>query len=446
MEDGLSESWFWLALNHGQLQQYREAYRYLRKYLEYEPQGDYSWQAQEILDYLRTDLPMLSPGEKNQMDELCSRGIELVNQGKVQEAIQCFAQAETIEPGMSSPRNNLALCWLYLGDVEKAIETTEAVLDCEPDNVFANCNLAVFYQIIGDQLALRRQIQVLNGLWTEESQEILKLGTTFGVLGLDRRALDIFRYFYDAGHRSFELLLLLGIAYYNCQRREQAEQCFVRVNELEPDNPYAALLEACQEGKVEKLPYHLRVPHGEIANLLEKEPQGEDAAGLEDPDLWPQVMWVIRNGNGGARQRLVEAILQAQHQPLQELLAAEVWDLTVDFDCRRDLFTAFVAAGIPVWQECSKKKDFTAKTALVLERVLEILHRRGHGFVAMNKVYSAWAQHCRNHRPRIRNTELWIAALLVFVDGLESGPETAANFGQSVSSLIKAVRQLTGSI
>jgi len=446
MDSGLSESWFWLAMNHGQLQQFKEACQYLRKYLEQEPDGDYSWQAEEILEYMRSDLPMLSPGEKIKIDRLCSKGIELVNQGRLKEAIKCFTRASDIEPEMTAPRNNLALSWFYLGEIGKAVEMTKDILEREPDNAFANCNLATFYYIMEDQLAVQRQIQVLDGLWGDDPDEMLKLGTTYGLLGLDKKALAVFRVLYDLGYRTFELVLLLGIATFNCGLSFEATKYFQRVNELEPDNPYSIYAVLCNESGLDRIPYHLRVPNEEIALLLEIEPGIEELEHIKtSPELWPQMLWIICHGSGVARQKLIQVITSINHQPLTDKLLLLVWEQGINEWCRQDIFTALASSGVEIWkQRYWNVGVFPENTALALEQALKIMFEQRSGFATMNRAFASWISFWLRKKHRIRSVNLWSAALLVFVGGLDVLDENAARVGVSSRNLYKAVRQLTG--
>jgi len=443
MDSNLSESWFWLALNSGQQQQYREASQYLRKYLEREPEGDYSWQAEEILDYLRSDLPMLSPGQREKIEELCAEGVEFVNKGRLQEAIQCFSRASDIEPGLSAPQNNLALSWFHAGEIGKAIEVTMEILEREPQNLFANCNLAVFAKIINDQLTVRRQIQILDGLWSDIPEEMLKLGTTFGLLGQDRRAMYLFWSLRESCP-SYEVLLLMGISAYNCGYLSAAAKVFERANRMEPESPYAVYRQMCQGGSKGKLPYHLRIPNETIACILEgKSGPGELKVLREDRDLWPQMLWVIKHCSAGARHNLCDIVLDSGSKALIAKLQAMVWQPGMG-GWQRDIYTCLDVRGIVPWKQHNWNKGLmSAGAAAVLEGAMQILDKMGYGYYALALVHECWTAYWLNQRPPIRNIQLWIAALMVFVQGLEELECTAREFDIDPANLARAVKKLT---
>lgn len=445
MDSALSESWFWLAMNYGQLQKYKEACHYLRKYLEEEPDGDYSWQAEEILEYIRADLPMLSPGQRLKIDRLCGNGIDLITQGRLEEAIKCFSRASAIEPEMTAPKNNLALSWFYLGEMGKAIELTWEILRSEPNNLFANCNLCTFYFIIDDQLSLRRQIPVLNGLWSEDPDEMLKLGTTYGLLGLHRQALDVFRYLQDTGIFSFELLLLLGVAFFNCGQFLRAAQVFDRVNTLEPDNPYELYRLLCTGPRQIKLPYHLQVPQAAIAGIMNPELEPANYNEIKNrPELWPHLLWLIRNGSTVTRKRILEAVVNIQHPSLMAQVITLVWNERVDIDCRGQIYAHLAENGFPVGaQRYWNHGRFSKNRAWVLEAALADISRKGYGFAAMNIAYTTWSVFCRKANRRIRNLQLWRGALILMVLGLDQLEDIAVEFDLAPDLLVQTVTQFS---
>ena len=444
MDSSISESWFWLAMNHGQLRQYKEACRYLRKYLEQEPEGDYSWQAEEILEYLRSDLPMLSPRQRMMIDCLCTSGIDLVSQGRLQEAVKCFARASAIEPEMAAPKNNLALSWFYLGDMGKALELTWEILDSEPNNVFANCNLCTFYFILNDQLSLRRQVRVLDTLWSDDPDEMLKLGTTYGLLGLDRKALDAFRHLHGLGYRSFELLLLLGIAYFNCKYFSQAAKVFERVNALEPDNPYGIYRILCTDPRGLSCPTTCRCPSKQLP-ASSAPSRWRPIAGVKiQPRPVAAAHMAGAPRNASARKTILETIGALRHLPLTEQVAALVWDESMDSHGRRTIYAHLVRQGFPVLEERFWNRGrFSHNRARVLAGALADLAQAGHDYDVLYSAYTAWSVFCRRKNKRIRDVELWRAALFLMVSGLDQLEAVAGKFALAPVRLRRAVAEFS---
>lgn len=438
MDSGFGESWFWLAMNSGQQQQYREAGRYLRKYLEEEPNGDYSWQAEEILEYLRTDLPMLSQNQREQIEALSTKGMEFIGLGRLPDAITCFTKASAIEPELTAPQNNLALSWFQLGKIGKAIAVTRGVLEREPENLYANCNLAVFSHIVGDEVTVRRQLQVLDGLWNEDPDEMLKLATTYGLLGRDRRAMNLLRGLRETCP-TYEVILLLGIATYNCGYLATAASIFDEANRREPTSPYACYRQYCVQGEG-KIPYHLHIPNQAIARILEGRAGYKEIKVLVDPDLWPQILWVLQHCSSPARRKLCSAVLDTKSRTLLNRLRQIVWQGGVS-NWQRDIYNSLKDRDLATLP--GRRRDLSPGAGAVLAQALEAIEGAGRGYFPLALARECWVTYWRKNRPPIRNVRLWTAALLVFTQGLKDLEKAARKQGLSPAGLAKAVQELT---
>lgn len=441
----LNESLFWLAMNCGQQQQYRKAYQYLRQYLDREPGGDYSEQAREILTYLQNHHISGEAAGEAKTDRLCNRGVELINQGKIQAAIRCFDRASRQNPDRAAPRNNLALSWFYTGQVEQAVDLTREVLAREPENIYANCNLALFYYALDDQLGTRRQLVVLGSLSADDHDDLIKLGTTFGLLGYHRQALDKFCGLLDSFGVSFEILLLAAVAAHNCGLADLAREYFACLNKMEPDNPYRDYAAGKQwQGK--RLPYHLRLPQPVLARLLEGKPRQDDwQALLDDSALWRQLVWVIKQASAATRRRLAGQLADCGRRELLDAVGRLVWSRELTFTARRELYTVLAQRQLQLclprfWPENNRSPNANKVLALALARI-----RRRAEFAALARGFLVWECYCSLHRPAVRNVELWALALEVFVcDSLELLPQRAHAAGIAASGLRRAVDRLTG--
>jgi tetratricopeptide (TPR) repeat protein len=87
------------------------------------------------------------------------RGVELVKQGKLPEAIEQFRQAVETDPGYVTALMNLGHAYDLHGDTDEAIARYRTVLDREPDNALAHNNLAVLYDRKGLHEEAIRELQ-----------------------------------------------------------------------------------------------------------------------------------------------------------------------------------------------------------------------------------------------------------------------------------------------
>ncbi|HBI57117.1 MAG TPA: hypothetical protein DDY38_09855, partial [Firmicutes bacterium] len=61
--------------------------------------------------------------------------------------------------------------------------------------------------------------------------------------------------------------------------------------------------------------------------------------------------------------------------------------------------------------------------------------QQGCGYFALALVHKCWTSYWLKNRPPIRNVQLWTAALLVFVQGLENLEAVAGKFDLAPASL-----------
>ena len=123
--------------------QYDKALRFLRGYLDAEPEGEYAEDAEDMIlsiyEYLE-DMEQLTPAEK-----LAEEGREAMDQGDYSRAAERFSRCLEQDDSLVYARNNLSICQYALGDVEGALRDVEQVRAVEPQNIFANCNLCLLY-------------------------------------------------------------------------------------------------------------------------------------------------------------------------------------------------------------------------------------------------------------------------------------------------------------
>ncbi len=445
--DEFNESLYWLAMNYGQQQQFDKAYKYLRQYLEVEPEGEYSDAAWHIISTLNIERALTSPEPEGNAQRLCSKGIDLINRGELHSAIDCFQRASEEDPDLIAPRNNLALSWFYVGNIEKAVDICREVLDIDPDNVYANCNLAMFYYAKEDHLNCRRQLSALASMASDDPDEVIKLGTTFGLLGNHRQALDRFRWLLDNGYGdNFEVLLLAGVAAWNNGRHQQSRQLFARMNSLEPENPYSQYANLSVDNDQE-LPYHLRLPQPVLHRLLERSPRPGDWEELEGGyTLWRQLVWMMVNGNVPTRRRLADKVAGSGSIILTERLALLVWSKKMPYSVRRDFYLALRKHNIsPQTNAHLPLVECSDNARRVLHQAMARMEQRQAGFGPLARALAVWEGYCVKKKPVIRNVQLWALALEAFVcNNWDELARRSDQLGIPESRVRQAAKKLTG--
>ena len=79
-------------------------------------------------------------------EELFEQGGNLLADGKVDEAVQAFKQAITLDASYGDAYHGLAMCYAEKEDFDNAIETVKQLVAIHPDDVLAHTSLSMFYQ------------------------------------------------------------------------------------------------------------------------------------------------------------------------------------------------------------------------------------------------------------------------------------------------------------
>ena len=83
-------------------------------------------------------------------DDLYDRAIDLVAEGKAEEAVTAYREALALDPNFTDAWTGLALALAELHRFEEAIEAGKKLVELEPDDPLSYTNLSRFYQQMGN--------------------------------------------------------------------------------------------------------------------------------------------------------------------------------------------------------------------------------------------------------------------------------------------------------
>lgn len=189
VDPNMYECHYFMANNYAYLGQFSEAKKQAKLYLKYEPDGDYSDDVKELLDVIELEIDEMefsSPDQLITSDE--DRIIEkqeyvrrLLANGKFKEAIEKLNEMIQEYPDYWPGYNNLALAYYYEGETELAKSLLQKVLDENPGNLHALCNLTVFSYYEGQNIeTLEKNLLKVYPISLDHRY---KLGVTFSIIG-----------------------------------------------------------------------------------------------------------------------------------------------------------------------------------------------------------------------------------------------------------------------
>jgi Tetratricopeptide repeat. len=237
MDGNFYECHYLLANNFACLGMEREALHHANLYVKLDPEGEFVDDALDIIDFFSGDTDWKeepSDGPEGEIARLQEEGRNELEEGNIPLAAEKFRQLIRDFPDYLPAYNNLALLYFYMGLPEEAKVLTEQVLEKDPGNIHALCNLAMFNHYEGkDSGPLSEWMDKIHPLSPEYQY---KLGITFAILGKYEQS---YRWLKKAGKRippnDPSYYYWFAIASYYTGREKKAEELWEKLVQIDPN-------------------------------------------------------------------------------------------------------------------------------------------------------------------------------------------------------------------
>lgn len=172
----LTECYFGIGCNYFDIEDFIRAKDYFEKYLHFDPEGVYADDVKDVLYYLSYyEGEGWNKKRLKTASKLVREGKRLYDRGEYEEAAEKLEAALEEDPGAVDTRNSLSMAFFMEGDVEKAISLANSTLKLDHNDVWAHCNLTMFYSSIGRTQDFKEQIKTLQSLRIGSKRELLKV-------------------------------------------------------------------------------------------------------------------------------------------------------------------------------------------------------------------------------------------------------------------------------
>lgn len=319
IDPDLVECYFYMANNYANIGQYELAEEYAARYLELDPSGEFAPDAEEMLQILIVEFgggEVLKERKQQQEEEQRGRDMarQLIEEGKFLEASEYLERAIHDQPDSTAPRNNLSLAYYYMGKLDRAIEVAQEVLERDSSNVHALCNLAVFYQHLGNKEELGRILNGLRKLYPLYFDHTYKLATTMGILGEHTTAYRLFKQVLRWSEtREPSLLHCVAAAACNLGFYDKAKRLWEEIQNLDQGSEIPAFYlkkvgEALQTGKrVQKISYQYHIPFADQFKLMKEQLQtGQLGSWRNDPLVRSSLFWALQHGDLETKMQVIQ--------------------------------------------------------------------------------------------------------------------------------------------
>ncbi|WP_046216273.1 tetratricopeptide repeat protein [Paenibacillus wulumuqiensis] len=265
------ECHFYMANNYANMEQFEQAEQQLLTYLERDPNGQFTSEAEEMMDLILHEMGRTAgsiPAAAVPAADRQEQAHELLERGEFEAACEMLKQLIDEQPDLAAARNNLAVAYYQQGMTKLAAEQITAVLQQDPNNLHALCNQAILSQYHGAS-EFQQQLDQLCRVTPIHQEHLLKLATTMAMLGEHRYAYNHFRRLlrHDDLMNHWELYHYTAAAACYMGKYDEAEQLWKRILRFESGAEvpafYLAHLQELRQGKltpsyrygVQKMPY-----------------------------------------------------------------------------------------------------------------------------------------------------------------------------------------------
>ncbi|WP_059172066.1 lipopolysaccharide assembly protein LapB [Bacillus sp. FJAT-27445] len=238
LDPEMTECHYFLANNYAHLGFFKDATHHSKVYLELEEDGEFADDAEELLELLVFE-GVEDEDDLFEEDDLMVRQEEarnLLESGYFPKAIEMLHSIVEEYPEYWSAYNNLALAHFYLGETEQAHTVLYDVLERNPGNLHALCNLLVFAHYRRDKKETARLIEILKKIKPMLTEHQFKLGATFALSGEYTLAYEWLRKLHRRGYDGDgPFYYWYSYAAYYTGREELAHSLWKKVLSISPE-------------------------------------------------------------------------------------------------------------------------------------------------------------------------------------------------------------------
>ncbi|MFC0211864.1 tetratricopeptide repeat protein [Paenibacillus chartarius] len=471
IDPAMTECHFYMANNYANMENYEQAEKALLLYLEQDEYGQFLNEAEEMMEFLSIEL-----GRPVQPNSIKSRegfyehdkARALLEEGKFAEAVRQLEKLLKKHEDLTAARNNLALAYYYMGQFEKSMATIHDVLERDPGNLHALCNLAIFHQHFGNKKELGELLDVLRKTYPYHADHVFKLATTMGILAEHEKAYHLFKRLLKSGEAGLEPCLYhyAAVAATNIGRYIEAEKLWRQAQKADPESNipafYLGQLELLRRGEPKpSFSYHYHLPFEEQFKVLEKTQQGIPEHLKKDPLVRSSFFWALRHGDADTKLQVIQAFGLIADNEVQEALRDFIQDPAEDDYLKKVAIFVLRAIGVgeplkvvldgqTLVLEASpyspKLPRWEAKWQSVMDKAVQTMNKR-YDMIQQHDLETLWVEFLTRVYPtvpKITKVEGWAAALEYLIAKMHrkaiSYYEVAARYNVGVATVSKNVK------
>lgn len=272
-EDIPSECYYGMGINYIGLRDYGRARDSLEKYADIDPDGDFIYDAYDMLDALEEHAEEITAMDEEDTSH-ASRA--LLIREDFDTAIEQLTEHVEENPEDLDAHNSLALAHYCKRDFTKAVELAQHVLSRDRDNIQAHCSLAIFSRGMKDEAGERREGDYLAKVQVEAEEDMNRAAVTLMELGRYGEALPFMRRLFNINPYDTGTTHRLAVCCYMVGEYKQAMYCYDRLLKFDSHDSvalyYRNLCRIAAEGSPKEVHFnfHYEVPAEEVISRIRR--------------------------------------------------------------------------------------------------------------------------------------------------------------------------------
>lgn len=483
LDPSMAECQFYMANNYANMGKYEAAEEHVLQYLDADPAGTYVEDAEDMLDVLLDEYGGGNAYERweqarkvQELEAAQQDGRVLLENGQFEAAVEHIEELIAREPANLAAHNNLSLAYYYIGEHERAIAVAESVLQEQPDNIHALCNLAVFckHNAAAEAKRLAYCVAQLKKIFPLHYDQAMKVGTTLGLVGHHLDALHVFeRLAYIVERPDPVLYHSIAASAANAGRLRTARKWWKTLAMLPGVSDIAAYYLQQVESVLADGQQRMRVSYQydlplqvQFAAMKSRLAETDTDVWRTDPMLRASLYWGLRNGARETRMAVLRTLATIADPDAQRALRQFLRRSDTDASLQAAALFALIRSGVTgtvdVWKNgLLQSVDLETLPADVILAVHPAWHKvwlQASDWFAAHKIDNRWRDEALTtwiaclHQTftqgdiQARKAEIWAAALVyVVTHGASLGyrqKDIAEDFAVSLSSLRNAAVRL----
>ncbi len=245
-EPGWVECYFYLGKNYLLLAEFEQSVDNLIQFIENcDEDNELLVEAEELVSIIQQELVesediYLEDEDDDELILHLDMGLQLLHQNEIDKAILIFKEIIELYGDVLPAHNNLALCYLYLGQEEEALIYLEKILRIEPTNLNAICIFFSILKRIGNVFKTYKTLEMLWQVKPLNADQAVTLAATLALAGEYRTSYKWFKYFdHQSRFEDYKFYFWFAKAAYFTDHHAEAEKLFEKMLSKFPNKTIA---------------------------------------------------------------------------------------------------------------------------------------------------------------------------------------------------------------